>query len=80
MEELLISMMKKDNMNYQTLAAALTAFITQQEEIAGLWNGDNPGTLEDNAHEASELIELAQPLLDKLKELIADEDYTPPAK
>lgn len=67
-------------MNYRTLAALLTKFIAQQEEIAGLWNGDEPGTLEDNAHTASDLIELAQPLLDQLKELIADEDFVPPAK
>lgn len=67
-------------MDYRTLAAHLTKFITEQEDIAGRWNGDLPGAAEDNAHEASDLIELAQPLLDKLKQLIADEDYTPPAK
>jgi hypothetical protein len=65
-------------MDYRTLAAQLTKFIAQQEEIAGLWNGDNPGVAEDNAHTASDLIELAQPLLNHLKELIADEDFVPP--
>jgi hypothetical protein len=67
-------------MDYRTLASHLTVFIQGQEEIAGLWNGDMPGAAEDNAHTASEFIELAQPLLDQLKELIADEDYVPPAK
>jgi hypothetical protein len=67
-------------MDHRTLAAHLTKFITQQEEIAGLWNGDGPGQAEDDAHTASQLIELAQPLLDELKELIADEDFVPPAK
>jgi hypothetical protein len=67
-------------MDYRTLAAHLTKFITSQEEIAGLWNGDLPGSEEDNAHEASDLIELAQPLLDQLKELIADEDFVPPGR
>jgi hypothetical protein len=67
-------------MDYQILAAHLSKFITQQEEIAGLWDGDKPGTAEDNAHTASDLIELAQPLLDQLKKLIANEDFTPPLK
>jgi protein-arginine kinase activator protein McsA len=67
-------------MNYQTLAAHLSKFITQQEEIASLWDGKTPGAIEDNTHTASNLIELAQPLLDQLKTLIANEDFTPPAK
>lgn len=67
-------------MDYRTLAGHLTKFIAQQEEIAGLWNGDEPGQAEDDAHTASDLIELAQPLLDQLKALIADEDFVPPAK
>jgi hypothetical protein len=66
--------------DYRTLAARLRLFIDKQENIAGLWDGDKPGTAEDNAHTASDLIELAQPLLNKLTELIADEDFVPPAK
>jgi hypothetical protein len=50
-------------MHYFALADMLGKFITKQEEIAGLWNGDNPGQAEDDAHNATELIELAQPLL-----------------
>jgi hypothetical protein len=53
-------------MDYRTLASHLSKFITAQEDIAGLWDGDLPGTAEDNAHEASDLIALAQPLLDAL--------------
>jgi hypothetical protein len=67
-------------MGYRSTAGLLKRFIAQQENIAGLWNGDEPGLAEDNAHQASDLIELAQPLLDKLKALIADEDFVPPAK
>jgi hypothetical protein len=65
-------------MDYRNLAAVLTAFIQYNEEVAGLWNGDEPGRAEDDAHTASELIELAQPLLDQLKELITNEDFVPP--
>ena len=64
-------------MDYRTLAVHLTKFIAGQDEIAGLWNGDNPGQAEDDAHTACDLIELAQPLLDELNELIADEDFVP---
>ena len=67
-------------MDYRTLAGHLTKFIAQQEEIAGLWNGDNPGTAEDDAHTACDLIERAQPLLNELNELIADEDFVPSRK
>jgi len=59
-------------MGYRPLAAVQTAFIAYNEEVASLCDGNNPGPTEDNAHTASDLIELAQPLLDKLKELIAD--------
>jgi hypothetical protein len=67
-------------MGYRTTAGLLKRFIAQQDEIAGLWDGNKPGQAEENAHEATELIELAQPLLDKLTELIANEDFVPPAK
>jgi hypothetical protein len=48
-------------MNNRTLAAHLRLFIDKQENMAGLWDGDEPDQAEDNAHTASELIELAQP-------------------
>jgi hypothetical protein len=67
-------------MDYRTLAAQLTKFIAEQEDIAGLWDGNKPGQVEENALTASYLIRLAQPLLDTLKELVADEDFVPPAK
>jgi hypothetical protein len=57
-------------MNYRTLAVHLQLFIDKQTNIAGLWDGDKPGKAEDDAHQANHLIELAQPLLDQLRELI----------
>jgi len=60
-------------MNNRTLAAYLKLFINKQENIAGFWDGKSPGKAEDDAHQASELIALAQPLLDRVKELIANE-------
>src|SRR5271156_733756 len=35
-------------MHYHALADKLSKFITKQEEIPGLWNGDNPGQAEDD--------------------------------
>jgi hypothetical protein len=67
-------------MGYRTTVGLLKQFITQQEEIAGRWNGDEPGQAEDDAHTALDLIELTKPLLDQLEELIADEDFVRPAK
>lgn len=61
-------------MTHHTLAASLTAFIALQEEIAGFWDGKTAGTVEDNARTATGLIALAQPLLDQLKAIIANED------
>lgn len=37
-------------------------FIPYFEEIAGQWDGDNPGKGEDRAHIANEIIELLQEL------------------
>lgn len=65
-------------MNTRTLAAHLQLFIDRKQNIASLWDGKTPGQAEDAAHTASDLIELAQPLLDQLKALIADEDFVPP--
>jgi hypothetical protein len=67
-------------MNYLTLSMHLRLFIDKQEHIASLWDGKTPGNAEDAAHTASGLIELAQPLLDTLKELMANEDFVPSAK
>jgi hypothetical protein len=67
-------------MNYRTPAAHLQLFIGKQSNIVGLWDGKEPSLAQDNAHTASDLIELAQPLFEKLQELIANEDFVPPAK
>lgn len=39
------------------------------EEIAGAWNGDESGELEDRAHEANECIGLVDKLITKLESL-----------
>ncbi len=67
-------------MNYRTLAAHLQLVIDKQTNISSAWNGDEPGQAEDDAHTADDLVKLAQPLLEELRELIADEDFVPPAK
>jgi hypothetical protein len=67
-------------MDYRIFAGYLAAFIKQQEELSALWNGDSDGIVADNAQTASHLIELAQPLLDELEALIANEDFVPPQK
>ena len=56
------------------------------EEISGAWNGDNPGTLEDNAHLANEVLEhitAIEKLIDELndepaplRKVIAGVDFT----
>jgi hypothetical protein len=65
-------------MNHRALAARLRLFIDKQTNIAGLWDGKTPGASEDAAHQANDLIELAQPLLDKLQMIIAKEDHVSP--
>lgn len=37
------------------------------ENIAGCWNGDNPGTQEDNAHVANDILETVKKLEDLLR-------------
>ncbi len=56
-------------MNYQTLAAHLQLFIDNQENIANRYNGQDDRAYEES-DKARELVEMAQPLLDELKELI----------
>jgi len=41
----------------------------EMEEIAGAWNGDNPGLAEDRAHAALEVIEHIDAIEELLKEL-----------
>ena len=58
----------------------------QMEVISGAWNGDNPGTLEDNAHLANEVLEhitAIEKLIDELNDepappekVIAGVDFT----
>jgi hypothetical protein len=43
----------------------------QMEEISGAWDGNNPGTLEDNAHLANEVLEhitAIEKLIDELND------------
>jgi hypothetical protein len=58
----------------------------QMEVISGAWNGDNSGTLEDNAHLANEVLEhitAIEKLIDELNDepappekVIAGVDFT----
>lgn len=66
--------------NHTSLEAELTRFIRGLEEVASFWDGKSSGAIEESAHIASELIALAQPLRDKLRELAANEDFVPPNK
>lgn len=51
-----------------TLIQQLQNLIKEQNEIAGLWNGDESGLQEDNAHLALEIVDTAESLLELLKE------------
>lgn len=64
--------------NRTALESQLTRFITGLEEVSSFWDGKTSGAIEDSAHIASELIELAQPLRDKLREIAANEAFVPP--
>ena len=59
----------KISMNYRTLAAHLQLFIDNQKNIANRYNGEDDRAYEES-DKARELVEMAQPLLDELKELI----------
>jgi len=48
----------------------------QMEEISGAWNGDNPGTQEDNAHIANEVLEHIT-AIEKLIDELNDEPAQP---
>ncbi len=50
----------------------LDAVQKHAEMVAGLWDGDNPGKLEDGAHAANELLDA----LKTVRELLAEiEDF-----
>lgn len=51
-----------------TLQEQLKNLIEEQNEIAGLWNGDESGSAEDNAHLAIEIVDTAESLLKLLSE------------
>lgn len=42
----------------------------QMEEIAGAWNGDEPGQQEDRAHQANDILEKIR----ELEQLLSDLD------
>ena len=48
---------------------ALQEIIRYAENVAGNWNGDNPGVQEDNAHIANEIIEKCNDVLNLLNEI-----------
>lgn len=52
----------------------LEKLIQECKEIAGNWNGDNPGYEEDQAHIAEEIIEKSQELLQLINELNGTEE------
>ena len=47
----------------------LKKLIKECEEIAGRWNGDEPGYNEDQAHIANEIIEKSNEIIDLINEL-----------
>jgi hypothetical protein len=42
-------------MDYRNLAAVLSAFVAYNEEVAGLWNGEDANQFEEPAMTASHL-------------------------
>jgi len=47
----------------------LKKLIKECEEIAGRWNGDEPGYAEDQAHISEEIIEKSRELIELINEL-----------
>ncbi len=58
-----------DEIQYGLLDLDLQKLIKDCEEIAGWWNGDNPGRAEDRAHIANDIIETSKKLQELLVEL-----------
>ena len=47
----------------------LKKLIKECEEIAGRWNGDEPGYAEDQAHISEEIIEKSREIIELINEL-----------
>ncbi len=61
-----------DKHNATTLSLDIDNFIKHCDDLAGQWNGDNPGRLEDQASLCKELREVArdfQRLLEEFNQL-----------
>jgi hypothetical protein len=56
-------------MNYENVEDALTQLSTAAEQIAGQWNGDNPGRGEERAGVALEIIEKVKELRELMEYL-----------
>lgn len=59
---------KTDNEYNFELEASLKRIIKSQEEIAGLWNGKEPGAEEDNAQKALDIIDVSKQLLELMED------------
>lgn len=57
------------NINYQVLRFGLDKLKEQLEEVAGEWDGDNAGALEERAMAAKEAEEKVRELEDLLEEV-----------
>lgn len=57
-----------DEMFVATLSLELDRLEEEAKTIAGLWDGDDPGAKEENAHIANDIIETST----KLRELLAE--------
>lgn len=55
--------------DYMFAEYQLNDLIEATQQIAGEWNGDEPGTQEDQAHLANDIIEKATELRDLIKEM-----------
>lgn len=52
----------------KTLIIMLEQLLLEAEEVSGQWDGDNSGRLENIAHNADDIRETVDSLLDLLKE------------
>ena len=58
-----------ETLNRTYWKSQLQDLIKEADTVSGQWNGDEAGFLEDIAHNANEVRELAQKVLEELEEL-----------
>lgn len=58
-----------DEIKNGLLIQELLALKAREEQVAGYWNGDESGIMEDRVHCAKEIIEKVDELVELLKEL-----------